>query len=93
MCPCLYHAAHKAFLLPARNLGDELPAELSIKDSALGNIKIFQIVSYPHLGIPTIGVGHAVTSCAELTQSPLVQHYDHWRQPEDVKKDKPAVSS
>ena len=60
MCPCLYRAAHKAFLLPAHNLGDETPVELSVKDNALGNIKIFQSISYPHLGTPTMGVGHTV---------------------------------
>lgn len=93
MCPCLYCAAHKAFLLPARNLGDEMPVELSVKDNALGNVKIFQSVLYPHLGTPNMGVGLAGACCALLTQSSLVQHHGHWRQPRDVREGKPVVSS
>lgn len=46
MCPCMYHAAHKAFLPPAHNIGREMAVEVSVnKDSALGNVKIFESIS------------------------------------------------
>lgn len=63
-----------------------LPVELSVKDS--WKPKAIWIYTISHLGIPTTGVGYAVACCAGLTK-----HYRHWRQPQDVRKDKPVVSS
>lgn len=76
--------AHSVSLLPMKLslclhviLGMKCNVKLPIKDSSLGNVKIFQYILHPHLGTPPMGVRHTVVCCAELTQSPLVQHCGH----------------